>query len=89
MYTPINPTSSILKWGVRGSSLHGQVSIMCVGTILPFGIQVESMLTMSDEYSRCTKLLKQPITNVDKCLSSVVRMLSRQHISMLMPKMSW
>ena len=28
MYTPVNPNFTILKWGVRGSSLHGHVIMM-------------------------------------------------------------
>ena len=28
MYTPVNPSFTILKWGVRGSSLHGLVYVM-------------------------------------------------------------
>ena len=28
MFTPVNPRLTILKWGVRGSSLHGIVSMI-------------------------------------------------------------
>ena len=28
MYTPVNPSFSIQKWGVRGCSLHGLVFVM-------------------------------------------------------------
>ena len=28
MNTPVNPSFTILKWGVRGSSLHGLISMM-------------------------------------------------------------
>ena len=28
MYTPVNPSFTILKWGVRGNSLHGHVFVM-------------------------------------------------------------
>ena len=28
MYTPVNPSFTIYKWGVRGSSLHGNVFVM-------------------------------------------------------------
>ena len=28
MYTPVNPSFTIHKWGVRGSSLHGHVFVM-------------------------------------------------------------
>ena len=28
MYTPVNPIFSIQKWGVKGSSFHGHVSMM-------------------------------------------------------------
>ena len=28
MYTPVNPSITILKWGVRGSALHGLVFVM-------------------------------------------------------------
>ena len=28
MYTPVNPSFIILKWGVRGSTLFGHVSMM-------------------------------------------------------------
>ena len=30
MYTPVNPKFTIYKWGVRGYTLHGHVSIMNV-----------------------------------------------------------
>ena len=30
MYTRVNPTCSILKWGVRGCSLHGHVILMLI-----------------------------------------------------------
>ena len=28
MYTPVNPIFTMLKWGVRGYTLHGLVSMM-------------------------------------------------------------
>ena len=28
MYTPVNPSFTILKWGVRGSTFHGYISMM-------------------------------------------------------------
>ena len=28
MYTPVNPSFTIYKWGVRGCSLHGRVFVM-------------------------------------------------------------
>ena len=28
MYTPVNPSFTIYKWGVRGSFLHGHVFVM-------------------------------------------------------------
>ena len=28
MYTPVNPSFTLCKWGVRGSSLHGIVFVM-------------------------------------------------------------
>ena len=28
MYTPVNPSFTIYKWGVRGSSLHGHVFVI-------------------------------------------------------------
>ena len=28
MHTPVNPNSTIQKWGVSGSTLHGYVGIM-------------------------------------------------------------
>ena len=31
MYTLVNPSLAIQKWGVRGSTLHGHVSMMCWG----------------------------------------------------------
>ena len=33
MYTRVNPTFSISKWGVRGCSLHGHVILMSLGTL--------------------------------------------------------
>ena len=30
MYTPVNPNFIISKWVVRGSTLHGHVSMMAV-----------------------------------------------------------
>ena len=28
LYTPVNPSFTILKWGLRGCSLHGHVFVM-------------------------------------------------------------
>ena len=33
MYTPVNPSFTIQKWGVRGYSLHGLVFVMLSFTV--------------------------------------------------------
>ena len=33
MYTVVNPSFTMQEWGVRGSSLHGHVSMMADGNI--------------------------------------------------------
>ena len=35
MYTPINPCFTISKWGVRGNTLYGHVSMMCIWGTAP------------------------------------------------------
>ena len=36
MYTPVNPNFTISKWGVRGYTLHGHVSMM--SSLSPFKV---------------------------------------------------
>ena len=33
MYTRVNPSFTIYKWGVRGSSLHGYVFVMIISIV--------------------------------------------------------
>ena len=38
MYTPVNHSFTILKWGVRGSSLHGPVFVIRFSRKIPGGL---------------------------------------------------
>ena len=39
MNTPVNPSFTILKWGVRESTLHGHVSLMTRTTVHAITLQ--------------------------------------------------
>ena len=42
MYTPVHPSFTIQKWGVRGYSLHGLVFVMLINWVSPLSILWES-----------------------------------------------
>ena len=48
VHTTVNPSFTILKWGVRGYSLHGLVFVMASVPLFPRFVFDENQLTCAE-----------------------------------------
>ena len=59
MYSSVNPSFTILKWGVRGSSLHGHVFVMFCFVVAMCDLlhDVETIFHLTNCYTEHLKII--------------------------------
>ena len=66
MYTPVNPSFTIYKWGVRGCTLNGHVSMM-----LRFNC-VTYVVTFKRVFEHYVKIRFQNLSNLSICVNATM-----------------